>query len=62
MMREREKEATAKRKEVRTSAAAKRESGRKGRVCRREEKEEAKKDIHLARGQEGHACLEIGMR
>lgn len=31
--------------------------------CRREGKEEAKKkDIHLARGQEGHACLEIGMR
>lgn len=34
-----------------------------GRERRREGKEEAeKKDIHLARGQEGHACLEIGMR
>lgn len=28
----------------------------------REGEEEARKDIHLARGQEGHACLEIGMR
>lgn len=32
-----------------------------GRLCRREGKEETKKDIHLAREQEGYACLEIGI-
>lgn len=50
-----------KKKEKKTARQAEGEGVKRG-LRRREEKEETKKNIHLARGQEGHACLEIEMR